>query len=87
MNHNSYPGSKNSNWKGSDKNISERAKHYRIEAKKGPASKYMCAKCHKERAHDWAEMPDGSYRPYCRSCHNTLDSKIKNIQDHDKRYR
>lgn len=86
MNHNSYYRSQNSNWKGSDKNISERAKHYRIVAKRGKASSHICACCRKKRATDWAEQKDGSYKPYCRSCHNKLDSKIKNIQSHDSRY-
>lgn len=87
MNTNSYYGAKNSNWKGSDKNISERAKHYRIVARRGKASDHMCACCHKNRASDWAMQKDGSYKPFCRSCHNKLDLKIKNIQKHDARYK
>ena len=85
MNNNSYYGAKNSNWKG--KKVCERAKQYRITAKRGPASEHMCAICHKKKAHDWAEQKDGSYKALCRSCHNRLDNKINNIQDHDPRYK
>ena len=86
MNNNSYYNSQNSNWKGSDKNISERAKHYRLVAKYGKASDGMCARCHKRKAMDWAEQKDGSYKRLCRRCHNIIDGKIKNIQNHDERY-
>lgn len=78
-NHNSYYGKENSNWKGSDKNVSERAKHYRIEAKRGKASQYMCARCHKNKAHDWAEQPDGTYKPFCSRCHHILDKTADRI--------
>jgi len=77
-NHNSYYGSSNSNWKGSDK-ISERAKHYRIEAKRGKASAHKCAFCGK-RADEWAEMHDGSYKPLCKAHHSAYDKKEKNFQ-------
>lgn len=86
MNTNSYFGKENSNWKGSEKNISKRALHYRITAKRGKASDHMCAFCHKERALDWVDCGNGKYKPGCRSCHNKYDKKIKNIQDHDPRY-
>lgn len=85
MNNNSYYGAKNSNWKG--KKVCKRAEHYRITVERGPASDYMCAMCHKQKAHDWAEQKDGSYKALCRSCHNRLDKKIRNIQDHDPRYK
>ena len=83
MNNNKYFGKNNSNWKGD--NISMRAKHYRLEAKKGKASDHLCVHCKKCRASDWAETGKG-YIPLCRSCHNKLDDKIKNIQKHDSRY-
>lgn len=85
MNNNSYYGAKNSNWKG--KKVCERAKHYRITSKRGPASDHMCAFCRKKKASDWAEQKDGSYKALCRSCHNRLDGKIDNIQKHDPRYK
>jgi len=81
----SRTGKLNSNWKGDGK-ISKRAMHYRIEAKRGKASQYKCAKCHVNQAVDWADLGNGKYSPYCRSCHNTLDGKIKNIWKKDKRY-
>jgi len=86
-NHNSYFGKNNSNWKGSDKKLSERAKHYRIVAKRGLASSHICARCRKRKAMDWAEQKDGSYKPLCRACHNAIDGKIDNIQSHDPRYK
>ena len=87
MNHNSYYGAKNANWKGSDKNISERAKHYRITAERGKASEHMCARCHKRKATQWAHQKDGSYKPFCDHCHHKYDNMIKNIQNHDSRYK
>lgn len=80
-------GNKNSNWKGSEKNISRRALHYRVQAKRGKASQYKCAKCHKNQATDWADLGNGKFSPYCRSCHNTKDKKIKNIHNNDSRYK
>ena len=77
-NKNSYYGSENSNWKGSNKNVSERALHYRITAKRGKASDHMCARCHKQRAAEWARQKDGSYKPFCRHCHHVYDAMIKN---------
>ena len=85
-NKNSYYGAANSNWKGSDKNISERAKHYRIVSKRGKASDHMCARCHKRRAADWSKQKDGSYKALCDHCHHKYDGMISNIQKHDSRY-
>lgn len=84
-------GKNNSNWKGDSKNISERAKHYRIEATKGKASNFKCCVCGSP-AVEWAEQksngkPNGKYKPYCRSCHNKLDKKIDNIWKKDDRYK
>lgn len=86
----SRSGKNNSNWKGSGK-ISERAKHYRVEAKRGKASNYKCVVCGAP-AVEWAEQRtngklNGKYKPYCRKCHNKLDSKISNIWKHDDRYK
>ena len=61
--------------------------HYRVEAKRGKASQFKCAKCHTNQARDWADLGGGKWAPYCRSCHNTLDGKIKNIWNKDKRYK
>ena len=85
-NKNSYYGAANSNWKGSNKKISERAEHYRQEAEKGPASKYKCARCHKVQAAEWARQKGGGFKPFCRHCHHVYDAMIKNIQKHDSRY-
>ena len=86
-NTNSYYGAKNSNWKGSEKNISLRALHYRITARRGKASDHMCARCHKRRAEEWARQKDGGYRALCKKCHRHYDESEKNIQDHDPRYK
>lgn len=79
-------GKNNSNWKG-DGEITRRAMHYRVVSKRGKASQYKCAKCHKNQAIDWAETKNGKWKPLCRSCHNTLDGKIKNIWKKDPRYK
>lgn len=81
----SRSGSKNSNWKG-DGPITRRALHYRVVAKRGKASGYKCARCKENQAVDWAELKDGKWKPLCRSCHNVVDKKIKNIWKKDPRY-
>lgn len=82
----SRSGKNNSNWKG-DGPITRRAMHYRVEAKRGKASQYKCAKCKEKQAVDWAELKNGKWKPLCRSCHNTVDKKIKNIWGKDPRYK
>jgi len=84
-------GKENSNWKGSFKNLTERGKHVRVTAIKGPASKHKCSRC-SSQASEWASTkkdPSGpsDYIAVCKSCHSKMDHKDGNInkKNADKR--
>lgn len=68
-------GKYNSNWKSS---VKARAKHYRIEAKRGKAREHKCTVCGAQ-AEEWAEVRRGVFEPQCKSCHSKFHDRQNNI--------
>ena len=82
-------GEDHPNWSGDQ--ASYDALHQRLRAIRGPAAQFQCFDCGL-RAMDWSQTHGTSgkdihehYNARCRSCHNTYDGKVGNLQGHQVR--